>query len=56
MEHVNADQVREALLLDEELRAQAELYIDPEIIEAFLMGKYGDPDHGWEAVTVTKEG
>ena len=56
MEHVNADQVREALLLDKELRAQVELYVDPEVIEAFLMCKDSDPDLGWEAVTVTKEG
>ena len=56
MEHVSAEKVREALLRDEELRAEVELYVDPEYVEAFLMGKYSDPDLGWEAITVTKKG
>lgn len=39
MEHVSAEKVREALLRDEELRAEVELYVDPEYVEAFLMGE-----------------
>ena len=44
MEHASAEKVREALLLDEELRADVELYVDPEYVEAFLMGETDNED------------
>ena len=44
VEHVSAEKVREALLLDEELRAEVELYVDPEYVEAFLMGETDNED------------
>ena len=56
MEHVNADQVREALLLDKDLRAQVELYVDPELIETFLACKNSNEDFSWKPDTKGQKG
>ena len=43
-----SQQVRDSLLKDSELRARVSLYVDSDVIEAFLSNREHDPDYAWE--------